>query len=1163
MLSKDFFIHYLPKIISIFKRNSYRFLIGYLISRATFEFGLYFAREDVNKLYSIVISYLGDVGQIIVLMLKIFFFADNLWVFGLLMFFIILLIYSNIIETKAKHNLLEKHKPVLTSFYLKRPLDSELLSIAIKQKVLLLTGDSFCGKSEIAKRVANKLINKKYFYKRVDNLRDASSFLSPSGSKRVCLIEDPFGHNFTNQSSNEFRKLKDLINNNVKNIIIVTSRLEVLYNVFGKHNLNDYQINKINWINITNENIDFLNRLWSKLAKDNYVLNFNQKVVSTLLTSGKKFQIGQLIHLSKIEELKNIEKDANDIYHLAQVDVEELSEAIINIGNSSWLIISILCVCADTFNGPTLEDLEHILTVSKSKVSGLSKNKFLIGSRIFSDEEKSQKFEFPKYSLKTNNLQNYKEEFSFFENRGYIKYINNEYIFVHPQYIEIGKSVLKKLSTLMQIAVLENIYNIFTCLNVNVAFNTSRSLYFIYSNIGKNNHSKLLKKSYQAFEESIFPKVIDENFLFLLKVFDKIESKSLQDEITHKLSVSDEEDGIEFYDGIPIKSRKSSLNFDRYYPKMKSDNYANISKLINENKQISLENLWQALVYEKINRKSNILNINLIELSLKSNEVFIRNIASYLFFLRKGDIESDHIRQKILEDEHPSVLFNALRGFLQAIPIYNNDVKNNCITFFRDILKKNSILGVRSSNLLTTFSIDYGPESLNWDQFSKEDKELVWNIWGEIFPSFLVSYPNNVKFPHTPRFASTLQDSKSFLLPEQGVNIATNLFNYIETNLHRRLFDGFELAIIDFLIETTVSKPEIRFPLFKKIFSVKDTGFTTYSLSWLLGYWDKITDKEKDTIFNLFNSERIDSRWLKAIAITSYSEPPKDIQKFILDKEDYFKYSNKDFIHNMDGKLFFDALTIFSGHPQPIWWYGYHHQGEKWADIMKYILENNISNGFIISLREYLNDIVNGASSNKWGDWKKFWITILNNSSDIDIIAMELLLMISKCNCNIYNTKFLIKELIDYCESTNKESHFIKIYSDNIEAFTSITTDRDLIDFLGHKNYLRDKILPKLNKHQEMLFILEKIGNSIDKNKQSNLIDSFIEIVKTNPIRLYIIFSIIKKHINNGKILKKSDIKKLLNIQNNIKTKQDEFDKKNNAHYDLEDWNGLHKEYDS
>ena len=97
-----------------------------------------------------------------------------------------------------------------------------------------------------------------------------------------------------------------------------------------------------------------------------------------------------------------------------------------------------------------------------------------------------------------------------------------------------------------------------------------------------------------------------------------------------------------------------------------------------------------------------------------------------------------------------------------------------------------------------------------------------------------------------------------------------------------------------------------------------------------------------------------------------------------------------------------------------------------------------------------------------------------------------------------------------------------------------------------------------------MVRILSKIAKCKNKNEQPKLVELFIKTTSLYPIRLIIIFDAINRQIEKKIILNESCVQKLRGIPNNILDVQKEFKEKyDDEQYDLEDWNGLHKNFDN
>ena len=661
MFNIEFLNQILPHLKFLYRRNSYRLSIGVLMFRAISEFSLYFAIDDVAILYSYINDFLGAYfGGFIIVILKIFVFTDSLWVFGLLCLFILILLYANYKENKIHHSIYKEkgHEPIISKLYLKRNIDKTLYKRIKNDKVLLLTGESFCGKSEISKQIAYKLNNNGYLFKRVDDTKEAISFLTVKDDiNRICVLEDPFGHTFSNEKENGLRNLRNLIDNlTSKSLLIVTTRTEVLLNVSGAQTIDELQINKFKWIDLSNTDNNFLIKLWESVTKEQNLSESNIKLIAEYLKNENILQIGQLIHLSRIDELKEKNYSIEELIHLAQVDAKELSASIFKLENQTWFLMAIFAFTLDTFNGVSFSDLQYILNKSRENLS-LEEYSIFTSIEITGEEKE---FIFPTYQVSENTIDDFTNELSFLERRGYIKLVNSKYIFAHPQYKEIAKYVFKGLSSSQQKKITINIFNSLTCLNIEVAHNTAKSLDFIFENLNKSFHEDLFKSIYKVFDSSLFPKVIDKCFILLLNKLETIESKELTRDILFKLETSREESDIIYYLNEPIKWRKSD-HFNEYFNLIKEEDFKDISSKILQNKEVTTKEVFQALKYQRIKRPN--INIELIVLGLKSDEVFVRNLSAYNYMARLTTIEDNSIFEAIINDSHPSVIFNGLKAF--------------------------------------------------------------------------------------------------------------------------------------------------------------------------------------------------------------------------------------------------------------------------------------------------------------------------------------------------------------------------------------------------------------------------------------------------------------------------------------------------------------------
>ena len=1158
MFNIEFLNQILPHLKFLYRRNSYRLSIGVLMFRAISEFSLYFAIDDVAILDSDINDFLGAYfGGFIIVILKIFVFTDSLWVFGLLCLFILILLYANYKENKIHHSIYKEkgHEPIISKLYLKRNIDKTLYKRIKNDKVLLLTGESFCGKSEISKQIAYKLNNNGYLFKRVDDTKEAISFLTVKDDiNRICVLEDPFGHTFSNEKENGLRNLRNLIDNlTSKSLLIVTTRTEVLLNVSGAQTIDELQINKFKWIDLSNTDNNFLIKLWESVTKEQNLSESNIKLIAEYLKNENILQIGQLIHLSRIDELKEKNYSIEELIHLAQVDAKELSASIFKLENQTWFLMAIFAFTLDTFNGVSFSDLQYILNKSRENLS-LEEYSIFTSIEITGEEKE---FIFPTYQVSENTIDDFTNELSFLERRGYIKLVNSKYIFAHPQYKEIAKYVFKGLSSSQQKKITINIFNSLTCLNIEVAHNTAKSLDFIFENLNKSFHEDLFKSIYKVFDSSLFPKVIDKCFILLLNKLETIESKELTRDILFKLETSREESDIIYYLNEPIKWRKSD-HFNEYFNLIKEEDFKDISSKILQNKEVTTKEVFQALKYQRIKRPN--INIEVIVLVLKSDEVFVRNLSAYNYMARLTTIEDNSIFEAIINDSHPSVIFNGLKAFFENLFNYDKATFDFCLDKFKTLFNDDKIFCIRSSSLMTTFATDYAHESVNWREIEEANGNKIWYSWGELFPIFLNSFPSNVRFPHTPRFSGTIRDSVTKLTSSQGLIIAEHLFKYIYHNINKRLFDTHELILTDFLIKVTENEPEIRYDLFKKIFSVSDTGFFIYSYSWIVSKWDKLTSNEIQFIIDVLSSDRVDLRWIKAGAVAVSFEPPKEIQKAIFYDELYFSQNIPDIVNKMDSDLFLDSLKIYTGDAHIIDWYGLSHGSKVWQKVCIHILENNHKNGFEMALCHFLNDFINGAWDEEWGSMKDLWKKLFHKHDDQEFIVNLLIEEISECTCNLENVKYAFKIIIKWYKKNNKTDVLVRLICDKIEVLTITSHERDLATFLSYKKFLFKEIVPALKGHKEIIELVYQLKTKeFDEETNDKKVNRVVELSNLNQIRLYFVFDFIKEIAEENRI-GDENIKKLKNIPNLIEYTQNKHKENKPTHddyYGLDKWVSL------
>ena len=176
----------------------------------------------------------------------------------------IVALIREIVKNKRFSRVLPEDK----SFYKRDSIDI-LKSELLQKNLLLLTGVPFSGKTYIAKTIAQEFQDNGYYVKLTDSIiedQEAYYFLmSPENDSRLLLIEDPFGHIGKSENSIQILDkivclIRDRLSINRK--VIITSRLDVLLDVFKKKQIEDCKIQGNGWINTSITSTEEAEKIW-------------------------------------------------------------------------------------------------------------------------------------------------------------------------------------------------------------------------------------------------------------------------------------------------------------------------------------------------------------------------------------------------------------------------------------------------------------------------------------------------------------------------------------------------------------------------------------------------------------------------------------------------------------------------------------------------------------------------------------------------------------------------------------------------------------------------------------------------------------------------------------------------------------------------------------
>ncbi|MEA5461981.1 hypothetical protein VB796_23120 [Arcicella sp. LKC2W] len=943
--------------------------------------------------------------------------------------------------------------PTVDSQYKVRKEENLLIDELTKNGVLFLTGISQCGKTELAKTIASHFVKKGYDYQIHDDISDLKRFLNSNISdNKVAILEDPFGHISLNTNYSEIlHKIKDLIGNKEKHhLVIVSSKIELLSEIFDSSKISDYNIKGYHWHDLTIKDKEQIDSFWKLIAIQKSLPNEIIRVVSNGILSSENqdiLQIGQLMYLVNEETNQLTNREYNELEHIARRNSVEIAEDIKAKNRIAARILAVCSICSTPIHKLEFQDLAYILSDKEDLLSIRNEEGFTSSYR----NDKTPQF--PKYSNDVVLTEEDINAIDYLEERGLITLSSNALLITHPNYYEAGRNLFFERSSLQQKTKLEQFKRSIACLNPITSLLAAKNSSFIYNKI-KDEYKNTIAQIGFIGLNSIFPAVEDNCLIFLTKFMQELEKEQFEELVDTIQDGGTSSYHIYWHENIPFISSRGG--FSNLF--IKEHDEASIKRAEDSILRGIKPNLHDAWIYVNGLRRGQQVSQKDFRLLLQFSEGFVRQKIVYKAFLYPEIIDRKFI-EELFEDEHPSVVFSTIRASL----LYWFSLSDSLQLLIKELSIKSfskKDIAIRTFRLISTFSIDYSDEAVFQRDFDEEQKKIMWQVWGELFPACVENVPLEVHI-NSSRFGTTMRDSIKYLDVCVGINVLNAWHKRIDYQIKNgKILDEFEMSIADNLMQITLSDSNSRKELFLQLIEYNDTNFILSNLKWIIEYWGILESYEKNKIIALINSDRIDVRWIKAVLLNSDS-PPKEIIMEIFGDSNLFEKDIVEILKAFPDDLLKDCLNVYCGFPQPLWWLAVHHHNDKfWIRIIMYVLLDEYHVGFDICLQEFVSDGVNGFSVFR-DDGESFWDNVCSAVKNKDVLTLSLIYNMVNCSCNLYYTKKMWSSLIESYKDDSKVEDLIKCIQENIELIL-YGNKEDFIEVID-RQFLKEKIIPAIS----------------------------------------------------------------------------------------------------
>lgn len=738
--------------------------------------------------------------------------------------------------------------PFVDPLYIERSDETYLIDKLLNEKTLLLCGETKVGKTYLSLSLAKKLWRLGYDFLQTNNLDTARNFLSLTDHPRICLLDDPYGSWKTFTDSDRHKAVSDIISNKpVTNLLIISSRKDIILDIFGRRDLTNCKESAFNWNEILSEK-EVLLQAWDYYSSQKSLSSETIMEYTNYLSSPRNIlTIGNLKTIISTMSKDDIEQKAlQDIVHLSQIDASEQAGKYLNTKPEIWDICSILALTCNTIDHVTYKDIGFILHNEIKYPSIEEREKVnLRASRLF-HETRMPEYENPiEIEEKINN------QILWLEQQNVIHISDERIRFTHPYHQEVCIYIMSNLNDRRRKVLIRNLYNSLNCLNPDAAYICSQNIRYI-----------------EQPDDSLSQAIIDIPMSYLYKpLFPKVRDSVLQYFIEGKLSMSSKEinefaeliaNGSTLYvywnGEIPYYD-EYSFKHELVKEKLTSEEYLHGIDIINTKAYISPRFLYLLLFHHKDNEVN--FEQGLFEKGICAEEEFLRSTAVEYLFDYQNKIENRHLlsllinnKKFLLPDTYYTVVELGINNFHKVDNLSKTEFKGFISDIFRD--RSNCL---RCARLMLHFSIDYGSVDIHWKDFTDEQKLELWILWKDIFPIYLSNMdPKIASYLMSGRYSQTLMDFAKIVSPKEFITLFRSILHFYKLQIN---FDSFEmedqLFAISLAFDVTRDTPKERGNIFSEILKIENKYSTNYLISICVANWNYLRDDEKEEIKTQLN----------------------------------------------------------------------------------------------------------------------------------------------------------------------------------------------------------------------------------------------------------------------------------------------------------------------
>lgn len=762
-----------------------------------------------------------------------------------------------------------------------RAEEPALFDLIERTGVLLLAGESKCGKTHFAEKVLQRYQDRGFEWLISDDVHQVTRFLVGDDPKRdrIAMLDDPLRQPGTH------RALTDLVSRRpAHRKLVITSRLSDIraLGLAKSDTLAERQ-----WIDLTAREPDFIERIWNEVSGD---LDGPARAHVTRLIrsqSASVFQPGHVVHLSRREAVELASVTDDQLERLGRFEAASLWLDLDAIAGVS-AVAHALSILTTTIEAVPMEELKNALDPKPRTLPGRSETISL--SLHFGGSEET--YRPPTYEVPLAIGEVHMNALSTLERMGIIKHEKERGTRPsHPTYAaalahahaRIGSFEIESFLTIARRALFSA--------NPRSATRAAKNLLSISQTLETDVRVDLVAVLCEALASSVYPNVRDVLLVGLVLRTEELDQKQRlllfqQIEWSWHLNAR-----IVWHDDEPHYDTRPSvpmhLRWAQRYARDEQPSRARSG---------SPRWLWDAILRETREPSG---DSTLLRSALGSDHALVRGAAAFAIFSGIQRYEGDLVLA-VLRDSHPQVLASATKGLLRTWPQQDPDTREPIVSMIARAIQR-----PEQSPLILGLLLGFEDTC----QIYSDDEQIPWDALLRLLRPALLYLKPETRF-NEPHLFDLIRRATLARADASGLAAAVGAWSRL---LIRRAavheVSDYGASVFLLAVKALGGADPTRIEILDTILCARQSGPRMMTLCDAVSEWDSLSPSERARILAALAEARPDRRWAHAVAI-SVEAVSDEVLTAVLGDPVLFRGPAHDVLAQWPPTLLDDCITV-------------------------------------------------------------------------------------------------------------------------------------------------------------------------------------------------------------------------------------------------------------